>query len=78
MVGDSKEQADKITADIENNKKKQNILVQLQYELDNIGIGLDFNIKKKVDSIYQLLNNDLLDEEVWDDTIEEIYIFYPK
>lgn len=32
-VGDSKEQADKITADIENNKKKQNILVQLQYEL---------------------------------------------
>ena len=35
--------------------------------------GLDFNIKKKVDSIYQLLNNDLLDEEVWDDTIEEIY-----
>ena len=72
-VGDSKEQADKITADIENNKKKQNILVQLQYELDNIGIGLEFNIKKKVDNIYQLLNNDLLDEEVWDDTIEEIY-----
>lgn len=23
--------------------------------------------------MYQLLNNDLLDEEVWDDTIEEIY-----
>lgn len=72
-VKNSKERVNKITADIENNKQKQNILVQLQYELDNIGIGLDFNIKKKVNSVYQLLNNDILDEKVWDDTIEEIY-----